>query len=68
VKAPLFPVLQWVGILLLSGILLTMAFSPDWNSAWKVGIPWVILVSIGYLIQKKNTKAIQNKDPNVTIN
>lgn len=68
VKAPLFPVLQWVGILLLSGILLTMAFSPDWNSAWKVGIPWVILVSIGYLIQKKNMKAIQNKDPNVTIN
>ncbi|MEH6938296.1 amino acid permease [Bacillus sp. JJ664] len=54
IKAPLFPVLQWIGICLLSGILITMAFSPDWNSAWKIGVPWVVIVSIGYWLSKKN--------------
>ncbi|MEH7454083.1 amino acid permease [Gottfriedia acidiceleris] len=64
VKAPLFPFLQWVGILLLSGILITMAFSPDWNSAWKIGVPWVILVSIGYWIQKRRKSILYKQNSN----
>jgi L-asparagine transporter-like permease len=64
VKAPLFPFLQWIGILLLSGILITMAFSPDWNSAWKIGVPWVILVSIGYWIQKSRKSNLYKHNSN----
>ncbi|MEH7331512.1 amino acid permease [Neobacillus drentensis] len=59
VKAPMFPVLQWAGVLLLSAILITMLFYPEWVDAWKVGVPWVMIVSIGYFVQKAKTKKVQ---------
>ncbi|MFP5115587.1 amino acid permease [Bacillaceae bacterium C204] len=54
VKAPLFPILQWIGILFLSAILITMAFSPDFRVAWIVGLPFIIIISVTYLLRRKN--------------
>lgn len=54
VKAPMFPVLQWIGILLLSAILITMAFSPDFRVAWIVGVPFIIIISISYLLHRNS--------------
>jgi amino acid transporter, AAT family len=53
VKAPLFPFLQWVGILFLSAILITMAFSPDFRVAWIVGVPFIIIISLAFLLRRK---------------
>jgi AAT family amino acid transporter len=54
IKAPLFPVLQWIGIILLSAILITMAFSPDFRVAWIVGVPFIVIISIAFLFRRKS--------------
>ena len=54
VRMPLFPYLQILGIILLVAILITMGLDTDfWNISWIVGIPWMIAVSIAYLIWKR---------------
>jgi amino acid transporter, AAT family len=58
VKAPMFPLLQWIGIVLLSAILITMAFSPDFRVAWIVGVPFIIIVSISYFLTRKSTSLV----------
>ncbi|MFJ7724541.1 amino acid permease [Neobacillus sp. NPDC097160] len=57
VKAPLFPLLQWIGIILLSAILITMAFSSDFRVAWLVGVPFIIIVSIIFILRRKTIPA-----------
>lgn len=58
VRMPLFPYLQITGILLLVAILVTMGLDTDfWNISWIVGIPWMIAVSIAYVIWKRLHKA-----------
>jgi len=53
VRTPFFPYLQILGILLLAAILITMGLDTEfWNISWIVGIPWMIAVSIAYLIWK----------------
>jgi L-asparagine transporter-like permease len=54
VRTPFFPYLQILGILLLSAILITMGLDTDfWNISWIVGVPWMIAVSIAYLVWKR---------------
>lgn len=53
VRMPFFPVLQIIGLLLLSAILVTMALDTEfWNIAIIVGVPWLILISAAYFIWK----------------
>jgi L-asparagine transporter-like permease len=55
VRMPLFPWMQIAGLILLSAILITMAFDTDfWNISWIVGVPWMVLITIAYFIWKKN--------------
>jgi L-asparagine transporter-like permease len=54
IKAPLFPVLQWIGIILLSAILITMAFSPDFRVAWIVGVPFILIISLSFFLRRKS--------------
>ena len=54
VRMPLFPIAQITGIALLSAILITMGLDTDfWNISWIVGVPWLIAVSVVYLIYRK---------------
>jgi L-asparagine transporter-like permease len=54
IKAPLFPVLQWIGIILLSAILITMAFSPDFRVAWIVGVPFILIISLSFFLRRRS--------------
>lgn len=54
VRMPFFPYAQILGILLLAAILITMGLDTEfWNISWIVGVPWMIAVSIAYLIWKR---------------
>jgi L-asparagine transporter-like permease len=49
---PLFPYMQIAALGLLVAILITMAFDADWNVAWIVGLPWLLLLTAAYFIWK----------------
>jgi L-asparagine transporter-like permease len=54
VRTPFFPYLQILGIALLAAILVTMGLDTDfWNISWIVGVPWMIAVSLAYLVWKR---------------
>lgn len=54
VRMPFFPYAQWLGITLLAAILITMGLDTEfWNISWIVGVPWMIAVSIAYLVWKR---------------
>ncbi len=54
VRMPLFPYLQIIGILLLAAILITMGLDTQfWNISWIVGVPWLVAVSLAYLVWKR---------------
>jgi amino acid transporter, AAT family len=53
-RAPFFPYLQYVGIALVGGVLITMGLDTQfWNISWIVGIPWLILLTIFYFVKFK---------------
>ena len=53
VRMPFFPVMQIAGLVILSAILITMAFDPDWRLSWIVGVPWLALLTAAYFIWRK---------------
>ncbi len=49
IRTPFFPYLQILGLVLLAAILITMGLDTEfWDISWIVGVPWMIVVSIGY--------------------
>lgn len=53
-RTPFFPVPQLVGIVVLSALLVTMAFDTEfWNIAWIVGVPWLVMLSIVYAVRQR---------------
>jgi len=57
VRMPLFPWMQYAGLLLLSAILITMGLDPAFSVSWKVGVPWVILISAAYFAWSASQRA-----------
>jgi AAT family amino acid transporter len=57
VRMPLFPWLQLAGLGLLAALLVTMGLDKDWNISWIVGVPWLVLVTAGYVIWKRAARA-----------
>ena len=54
VRMPFFPYAQFLGLALLGAIGVTMALDTEfWNVAAIVGIPWTILLALGYLVWKR---------------
>jgi amino acid transporter, AAT family len=50
-RMPFVPAMQLAGIVLLVAILVTMGLDREfWNVAWIVGVPWLVLVSVAYLV------------------
>ncbi|MDE2357430.1 MAG: amino acid permease [Alphaproteobacteria bacterium] len=52
-RTPLFPIPQIFGLGLLAALLVTMGLSPDWNVSWKVGVPWLALLSLAYVLGRR---------------
>jgi L-asparagine transporter-like permease len=51
VRMPLYPYVQILGIALLAAVLITMGLDTEfWNISWIVGVPWLVFISIAYLI------------------
>ncbi len=53
VRMPLFPAMQFAGLGLLAALLLTMGLDKDWTLSWIVGVPWLILLTLGYFLWKR---------------
>ena len=49
VRMPLFPWMQYVGLVMLGGILVTMGVDPDQRVSWEYGVPWLLVISAAYL-------------------
>jgi L-asparagine transporter-like permease len=42
-----------MGLTLLGALLITMGVSPDWRISWIVGVPWLGLLTLAYLVRKR---------------
>ena len=52
VRMPLYPLVQFIGLGLLVGILVTMGLDKgDWRYSWIVGAPFLALLSIAYFVR-----------------
>ncbi len=52
-RTALFPWIQITGLGLLAALLVTMGLSPDWNISWIVGIPWLVFLSLAYVVRRR---------------
>jgi L-asparagine transporter-like permease len=53
VRTPGFPFVQIAGLLLLCAVLVTMGLDKEtWRISWEVGIPWLLLLTVGYFLMK----------------
>jgi L-asparagine transporter-like permease len=51
VRTPFFPAMQIAGLVLLAAILVAMGLDTAfWNISWIVGVPWLALLSLAYLV------------------
>jgi L-asparagine transporter-like permease len=49
--------MQIAGLALLVAVLITMGLDREvWDVSWIVGVPWLVLVSIGYFVSKAHRK------------
>jgi AAT family amino acid transporter len=55
VRMPFFPVAQIAGLALLVALLITMGLDREvWRISWLVGVPWLLVVSLGYWICRRS--------------
>lgn len=63
VRAPLFPVLQIIGVVLIAAILITMGLDAEfWNISWIVGVPWLLFLTLIYYTKYKKKLGTANTD------
>lgn len=57
-RAPFSPYLQWLALLLLVAVLITMGLDTEfWNIAIIVGVPWVAIVTFAYFVTRHRRAA-----------
>ncbi|MBS0366992.1 MAG: amino acid permease [Proteobacteria bacterium] len=60
VRMPLFPWMQLAGLTILCALLVTMGLDREvWYVSWLVGVPWIALVSVGYLLARRRSAPTQ---------
>ena len=58
VRMPFFPWLQIAGLILLAALLVTMGLDTEfWNISWIVGIPWLGLLTVAYVVQRRRVRS-----------
>jgi L-asparagine transporter-like permease len=58
VRMPGFPAVQFVGLALLSAVLVTMGLAREWRISWIVGVPWLALLSAAYFAVVRAQRAV----------
>ncbi|HET9330906.1 MAG TPA: amino acid permease, partial [Steroidobacteraceae bacterium] len=58
VRMPLFPWMQYAGLVMLAAILVTMGFDPKLRLSWVYGVPWLILISAAYFIWRARAAVV----------
>jgi L-asparagine transporter-like permease len=53
VRMPLFPAMQIAGLVLLAALLVTMGLDKDWTLSWRVGAPWLAMLTAAYFLWKR---------------
>ena len=57
VRMPFFPWMQYAGLAMLAGILVTMGLDPTLDVSWLYGVPWVALISLVYFVRRNSRVA-----------
>ena len=52
VRMPFFPWMQYAGLAMLAGILVTMGLDSTLYVSWVYGVPWVVLISLAYFVRR----------------
>lgn len=52
IHTPFFPWLQYAGLAMLAGILVTMGLDSTFDVSWLYGVPWVALISLSYFVRR----------------
>ncbi len=52
---PGFSGMQIAGLLLLAGVLATLGLDKDWRLSWLVGVPWLVLLTLAYVMARPRT-------------
>ncbi len=58
VRMPLFPWMQYAGLAMLAGILVTMGLDPTLDVSWFYGVPWVALISLAYFVRRARLRTV----------
>jgi L-asparagine transporter-like permease len=48
-----FPYMQVAGLALIAALLITMGLDADWRLSWLVGLPWLLGLSLAYLLRAR---------------
>jgi len=60
VRMPGFPLVQAAGLSLLAAVLVTMGLDKEtWRISWVVGVPWIAVLSIAYVIVRAHARREQ---------
>lgn len=59
VRTPFFPWLQYLGLAMLAGVLVTMGLDPTLHVSWLYGVPWIALISLAYFVRRAHGGAGQ---------
>ena len=49
---PFFPWMQYAGLALLAGVLVTMGLDPTFDVSWLYGVPWIVVISLAYFVRR----------------
>jgi L-asparagine transporter-like permease len=59
VRMPLYPWMQYAGLILLAAILITMGLNESFRASWRYGVPWLALISVAYFLRRARARAAQ---------
>ncbi|HEY2037140.1 MAG TPA: amino acid permease [Steroidobacteraceae bacterium] len=57
VRMPFFPWMQYAGLAILAGVLVTMGLDPTFDVSWLYGVPWIVLISFAYFVRRARLRA-----------
>lgn len=61
VRMPFFPWMQYAGIVMLVGVLITMGLDPTFDVSWLYGVPWVAVISVAYFVRRARLRAADRR-------
>lgn len=62
VRMPFFPWMQYAGLAILAGILVTMGLDSTLDVSWLYGVPWMVLISLAYFIRRAKLRAVSGHE------